>query len=52
MWRFEAIDDLEVEIMMSRDTDTRIYLREKEEFTNHSIEIQIKTQQILKWRAH
>lgn len=30
MWRFEAIDDPEVEIMMSRDTDTRIYLREKE----------------------
>jgi hypothetical protein len=30
MWRFEAIDDNEVEIMMSRDTDTRIYIREKE----------------------
>ena len=29
MWRFEAIDDPEVEIMMSRDTDTRILLREK-----------------------
>jgi hypothetical protein len=29
MWRFEAIDDLEVEIMMSRDTDTRFILREK-----------------------
>jgi protein O-GlcNAc transferase len=29
MWRFEAIDDPEVEIMMSRDTDTRIWLREK-----------------------
>lgn len=29
MWRFEAIDDPEVEIMMSRDTDTRFYLREK-----------------------
>ena len=29
MWRFEAIDDPEVEIMMSRDTDTRIYQREK-----------------------
>lgn len=28
-WRFEAIDDPEVEIMMSRDTDTRILLREK-----------------------
>ncbi len=29
MWRFEAIDDPEVEIMLSRDTDTRILLREK-----------------------
>jgi len=29
MWRFEAIDDPQVEIMMSRDTDTRILLREK-----------------------
>jgi hypothetical protein len=29
MWRFEAIDDPEVEIMMSRDTDTRFWLREK-----------------------
>ncbi len=29
MWRFEAIDDEDVEIMMSRDTDTRILLREK-----------------------
>jgi protein O-GlcNAc transferase len=28
MWRFEAIDDPEVEIMMSRDTDTRFWLRE------------------------
>jgi protein O-GlcNAc transferase len=28
MWRFEAIDDPEVEIMMSRDTDTRILARE------------------------
>lgn len=28
-WRFEAIDDPDVEIMMSRDTDTRILLREK-----------------------
>ena len=28
MWRFEAIDDPEVEIMMSRDTDTRIWNRE------------------------
>jgi len=28
-WRFEPIDDLEVEIMISRDTDTRITLREK-----------------------
>ena len=28
-WRFEAIDDPNVEIMMSRDTDTRILLREK-----------------------
>jgi hypothetical protein len=29
MWRFEAIDEYDVEIMMSRDTDTRILLREK-----------------------
>lgn len=29
MWRFEAIDESEVEIMMSRDTDTRFTLREK-----------------------
>jgi len=29
MWRFEAIDEPNVEIMMSRDTDTRILLREK-----------------------
>jgi len=29
MWRFEAIDEPDVEIMMSRDTDTRILLREK-----------------------
>jgi len=29
MWRFEAIDDENVEIMMSRDTDTRFLLREK-----------------------
>ena len=29
MWRFEAIDSPEVEIMISRDTDSRIYLREK-----------------------
>lgn len=29
MWRFEGIDDPDVEIMMSRDTDTRILLREK-----------------------
>jgi hypothetical protein len=28
MWRFEAIDDPEVEIMMSRDADTRFLLRE------------------------
>jgi hypothetical protein len=28
-WRYEAIDDPEVELMMSRDTDTRILLREK-----------------------
>jgi protein O-GlcNAc transferase len=28
MWRFEAIDDPKVEIMMSRDTDTRIWERE------------------------
>jgi hypothetical protein len=29
MWRFEAIDDVNVEVMMCRDTDTRILLREK-----------------------
>jgi hypothetical protein len=29
MWRFEPIDDPEVEIMISRDADSRIYLREK-----------------------
>jgi hypothetical protein len=29
MWRFEAIDDNDVEIMMSRDTDTRITPREQ-----------------------
>lgn len=29
MWRFKAIDDPEVDIMMPRDTDTRILLREK-----------------------
>ena len=29
MWRFEAIDEPDVEIMMSRDLDTRILLREK-----------------------
>lgn len=29
MWRYEAIDNPEVEIMLSRDTDTRILLREK-----------------------
>jgi len=28
MWRFEAIDDPEVEIMMSRDSDTRFLKRE------------------------
>ena len=28
-WRFEAIDDPNCEIMMPRDTDTRIFLREK-----------------------
>jgi len=28
-WRFEAIDDPDVEVMMPRDTDTRILLREK-----------------------
>jgi len=28
-WRFEAIDNENVEIMMPRDTDTRIFLREK-----------------------
>jgi hypothetical protein len=29
MWRFEPIISPEVELMMSRDTDTRIWLREK-----------------------
>lgn len=29
MWRFEPIDDPDVEIVLSRDSDTRIYLREK-----------------------
>jgi hypothetical protein len=29
MWRFESIDEPEVEIMMSRDTDTRFTLREQ-----------------------
>lgn len=29
MWRFESIDDPEVEINMSRDCDTKILLREK-----------------------
>lgn len=29
LWRFESIDDLNVEINLSRDTDTRILLREK-----------------------
>lgn len=29
MWRYEPIDDPEVEIILSRDTDTRILLREK-----------------------
>ena len=29
MWRFEAIDDPAVELMLSRDTDTRITTREK-----------------------
>ena len=28
MWRFEAIDETEVEILLSRDTDSRIYDRE------------------------
>ena len=28
-WRFEAIDEPDVEVMMPRDTDTRIFLREK-----------------------
>lgn len=28
-WRFEAIDDPDVEVIMSRDTDTRILMREK-----------------------
>lgn len=28
-WRFEAIDDPSVELMLSRDTDTRFLLREK-----------------------
>jgi protein O-GlcNAc transferase len=29
MWRFEAIDEPDVEVMMSRDTDTRFLEREK-----------------------
>jgi hypothetical protein len=29
MWRFEAIDEPDVEVMLSRDTDTRILFREK-----------------------
>ena len=29
MWRFEAIDNTDVEFMLCRDTDTRILLREK-----------------------
>ena len=29
MWRFEAIDNSNVSLMLSRDTDTRILLREK-----------------------
>jgi len=29
MWRYESIDDPDVDIMMPRDTDTRILLREK-----------------------
>jgi len=29
MWRFEAIDEPDVELMMSRDTDTRFWDREK-----------------------
>lgn len=29
MWRLEAIDDPDVEIMLSRDTDTRFWKREK-----------------------
>ena len=29
MWRFESIDEPEVEVMMSRDTDSRILEREK-----------------------
>ena len=29
MWRFEPIDDPNVDLMMSRDTDTHILLREK-----------------------
>jgi hypothetical protein len=29
MWRFEAIDEVNVEIMLSRDVDTKILLREK-----------------------
>jgi hypothetical protein len=29
MWRFESIDDPDVEVNISRDTDTRILLREK-----------------------
>lgn len=28
-WRFEAIDNDDVEVMLPRDTDTRIFLREK-----------------------
>jgi len=29
MWRFEPIDDPDVEVLLSRDTDTRFLLREK-----------------------
>lgn len=29
MWRFEAIDDPDVEVMISRDTDTRFTMREQ-----------------------
>jgi hypothetical protein len=29
MWRYEPIDELEVEVVLSRDTDTRILFREK-----------------------